>query len=65
MTVEGERQKLAGERQVNNELPAVLTNFWHFQTSGQVDPPPPTLESLVERTEDDRNASACNQEAVV
>lgn len=64
-TPDGELQKLAGERQVNNDLPAVLANFWRFQTSGEVDPPPPALESPVEPTEDGSNASTCNQQEVV
>lgn len=52
-TPDGELRKLAGEHQVDNDLPAVLTNFWRFQTSGEVDPLPPDLESPVESADSD------------
>lgn len=52
-TPDGELLKSAGECQVDNDLPAVLTNFWHFQTSGEVDPLPPALKSPVEPADSD------------
>lgn len=42
-TSDGELFQRVGERQVDNDLPAVLANFWRFQTSKEVDPPPPAL----------------------
>ncbi|HEU5378790.1 MAG TPA: N-6 DNA methylase, partial [Ktedonobacteraceae bacterium] len=61
-TPDGELLQRAGERQVDNDLPAVLASFWRFQTSGEVNPPPPALEVPAEQTEDDSNASFLQQE---
>jgi hypothetical protein len=52
-TPDGELLQRAGEHQVDNDLPTVLTNFWRFQTSGEVDPLPPDLESPVEPADSD------------
>lgn len=61
-TPDGELQKLAGERQVDNDLPAILANFWRFLTSGKVDPLPPALEAPVEPAENDSDASSLQEE---
>lgn len=61
-TPDGELQKFAGKPQVNNELPSVLADFWRFQTSGRVDPPPPALEVPIEPAENDSNASFLQEE---
>ena len=54
-TPDGELLQRAGERQVDNDLPAILASFWRFQTSGEVDPPPPALEAPIEPSKDDSN----------
>jgi type I restriction enzyme M protein len=54
-TPDGELLQRAGERQVDNDLPAILASFWRFQTSGEVDSPPPALEAPIEPSKDDSN----------
>ncbi len=61
-TPDGKRQKFAGKHQVDNELPSVLADFWRFQASGRVDPPPPALEAPIEPAENDSNASFLQEE---
>jgi type I restriction enzyme M protein len=42
-SLEGETHQQEEKRQVNDELPAVLADFWRFQTSERLSPPPVTL----------------------